>query len=69
MSTSTYVSCWIVEHRVSEPGYLAGAGAVTLARLRLQIEYLFNNSRKLQIRSQLSKIQKLFSLLPGAGSG
>ena len=28
-----------------EPGYLAGAGAVTLARLHLK--YLFNNSRKL----------------------
>ena len=30
-----------------ELGYLAGAGAVTLARLRLYLEYLFNNSRKL----------------------
>ena len=30
--------------RISEPGYLAGAGAITLARLHL--EYLFNNSRK-----------------------
>ena len=30
-----------------EPGYLAGAGAVTLARLRLHLKYLFNNSRKL----------------------
>ena len=25
-----------------EPGYLAGAGAVTLARLRLHLKYLFN---------------------------
>ena len=30
--------------RISELGYLAGAGAVTLARLHL--EYFFNNSRK-----------------------
>ena len=30
-----------------EPGYLAGAGAVTLARLRLHLKYLFNNSCKL----------------------
>ena len=30
-----------------EPGYLAGAGAVTLVRLRLHLDYLFNNSRKL----------------------
>ena len=30
-----------------EPGYLAGARAVTLARLRLHLDYLFNNSRKL----------------------
>ena len=31
-----------------EPEYLAGApGAVTLARLRFHIKYLFNNSRKL----------------------
>ena len=32
-----------------EPGYLAGggAGAVTLARLRLHLTNLFNNSRKL----------------------
>ena len=30
-----------------EPGYLAGAGAVILARLRLNLKYLFNNSRKL----------------------
>ena len=29
-----------------EPGYLAGAGTVTLTRLRLHLEYLFNNSRK-----------------------
>ena len=41
------------EFRVSEPelGYLAGAGAVTVARLRIRIglhlKYLFNNSRKL----------------------
>ena len=33
--------------RVSEPGYLAGAGAVTLVRLWLHLDYLFNNSRKL----------------------
>ena len=30
-----------------EPGYLAGAGAITLARLWLHLKYLFNNSRKL----------------------
>ena len=30
-----------------EPGYLAGAGAVTLAKLHLK--NLFNNSRKLHI--------------------
>ena len=37
----------MVKTRVSEPepGYLAGAGAFTLARLHLK--YLFNNSRKL----------------------
>ena len=29
-----------------EPGYLAGAGAVTFARLRLQLQ-LLHNSRKL----------------------
>ena len=28
-------------------GYLDGAGAVTLAWLRLHLKYLFNNSRKL----------------------
>ena len=33
--------------RVSELGYLAGAGAVTLARLQLRLKYLFNNSHKL----------------------
>ena len=27
-----------------EPGYFSGAGAVTLARLRLHIIYLLNNS-------------------------
>ena len=39
----------VIVIRVSEPepGYLAGAGAVTLARLRLHLKYLFNNSRKL----------------------
>ena len=31
----------------TEPGYLARARAVTLARLRLHLKYLFNNSRKL----------------------
>ena len=30
-----------------EPGYLAGAGAVTLARLRLHLKYLLNNSCKI----------------------
>ena len=30
-----------------KPGYLAGAGADTLARLRIHRKYLFNNSRKL----------------------
>ena len=30
-----------------EPGYLAGAGAVTLAGLRLHRKYLLNNSCKI----------------------
>ena len=36
-----------------EPGYLSGAGAVTLARLRLWLllEYLFNNSQKWNLTS------------------
>ena len=29
----------VLSGRVSEPGYLAGAGAVTLARLRLQLQF------------------------------
>ena len=36
---------WSWSHQ--ELGYLAGAGAVTLARPRLHLKYLFNNSRKL----------------------
>ena len=44
-------SVWTLEDasRVSElePGYLAGDGAVTLARVRLHLKYLLNNSRKL----------------------
>ena len=44
-----YIHCTLYS-RVSEPEpYLAGAGAVTLARvrLRLHLKYLFNNLRKL----------------------
>ena len=48
-------SSWIVLEAVfrsrsrpePEPEYLAGAGAVSLARLWLHLKYLFNNSRKL----------------------
>ena len=36
-----------LQNRVPEPGYLAGAGAVTLARLRLHLLYFLNNSCKI----------------------
>ena len=44
---SLYINTGFRSQSHPEPGYLAGAGAVTLARLRLHLEYLFNNSRKL----------------------
>ena len=51
LNTHFMLSVWTLEDasRVSalEPGYLAGDGAVTLARVRLHLKYLLNNSRKL----------------------
>ena len=46
-STNLYTRVSIRSRSHPEPEYLAGAGAVTLARLRLHLKYLFNKSRKL----------------------
>ena len=47
LSVAGFWSRSLSEPEQPEPGYLAGAGAITLARLRFHLKYLFNNSLKL----------------------